>query len=227
MAASTSYISATSPCSSSVENSATACFSKLVFDNYVRRRASPADSTVVGLRYFNVYGPRERHKGSMASVISRFSYQLQETGTIKMFQGCGKYGDGEQRRDFIFVRDVVNVNLFFARGPARHSIVNVGTGRSSSFNDVAAALIEMCGAGTVEYIPFPEELKDKYQPFTQADISSLRRMGYVSPFTHLLEGIRETLADSGLKSLRQNARMLVGRGFSRDTKLAKSGRICC
>lgn len=176
-------------------------FSKLVFDNYVRRRVQPSDSTVVGLRYFNVYGPRELHKGPMASVISRFAVQLKETGTIRMFEGCGKYGDGEQRRDFVFVRDVVNVNLFFARGPSRHCIVNVGTGQSRTFNEVAAALIDLHAAGRVQYIPFPDGLKDKYQPFTQADISSLREAGYSSPFAKLTQGIQETLSEGANRSV--------------------------
>ena len=177
-------------------------FSKLAFDNYVRRRVSPSDSTVVGLRYFNIYGPREFHKGPMASVISRFAAQLKETGVIRMFQGCGKYGDGEQRRDFVFVRDVVNVNLFFGRGPSRHSIVNVGTGQSRTFNEVAAALMHLHAAGRVQYIPLPPEVRDKYQPFTQADISSLRWAGYVAPFTELSQGIRETFAEPSANSQR-------------------------
>lgn len=170
-------------------------FSKLTFDNHVRQRVSSNGSTVVGLRYFNVYGPREGHKGPMASVIHRFGSQLKETGTIRMFQGCGKYGDGEQRRDFVFVRDVIKVNLFFARGPVRHCIVNVGTGESRSFNDVAGALMEFCGTGKVEYIPFPDGLHTRYQPFTEADTGGLRKNGYVAPFTKLAEGIRETLAE--------------------------------
>ncbi len=184
-------------------------FSKLAFDNHVRRRVSPSDSTVVGLRYFNVYGARERHKGVMASVIHRFASQLKETGTIKMFRGCGKYGDGEQRRDFVFVGDVVKINLFFACGPSRHCIVNVGTGQSRSFNDVAAALIQICGTGKTEYIPFPDELRDRYQPFTEADIGSLRNMGYAAPFTPLKDGIRETLSqETGPIDAQETARRL-------------------
>lgn len=170
-------------------------FSKLAFDNHVRRRVSRSDGTVVGLRYFNVYGPGERHKGAMASVIHRFGSQLKETGTIRMFRGCGKYGDGEQRRDFVFVRDVVKINLFFARGPSRQGVVNVGTGQSKSFNDVARALMEVHGTGKVEYIPFPDNLKDRYQSFTEADVASLRKMGYVLPLSGLVEGIRETCTE--------------------------------
>jgi ADP-L-glycero-D-manno-heptose 6-epimerase len=171
-------------------------FSKLAFDNYVRQRVSPTDSTVVGLRYFNVYGPHEQHKGPMASVIHRFALQLKQTGTIKMFEGCGKYGNGEQRRDFVFVGDVVKINLFLARDASRHGIVNVGTGQSRSFNEVAAALLEIHGTGKVEYIPFPDSIKDQYQSFTEADLTSLRAIGYTSSISELTEGIRETFLES-------------------------------
>jgi ADP-L-glycero-D-manno-heptose 6-epimerase len=166
-------------------------FSKLAFDNYVRRRITLTDSTVVGLRYFNVYGPREQHKGRMASVIHQVTLQLKQTGAIRLFEGSGKYGDGEQRRDFIFVGDVVKINLFFLRGSVRHGIVNAGTGQSKSFNDVACALKQIHGKGNVEYIPFPDGLKDRYQNFTEADITNLRAMGYSEPLASLPEGIKQ------------------------------------
>jgi len=169
-------------------------FSKLAFDNYVRRRVTSTDSTVIGLRYFNVYGRREQHKGRMASVVHQLSLQLLGTGSIKLFQGSGKYGDGEQRRDFVFVGDIVKINLFFLNGPVRHGIVNAGTGQSRSFNDVACALKKLHGGGGVEYIPFPDGLKERYQSFTEADVTKLRAMGYIEPFATLLDGIRETVA---------------------------------
>ena len=108
-------------------------FSKLVFDNYVRHHQASFASTVVGLRYFNVYGPRENHKGRMASVIHHFTKQLKDTGTIRMFEGSGGYGNGEQRRDFVYVRDLAKMNMFFAFGDVRTAIVNAGTGKSRSF----------------------------------------------------------------------------------------------
>jgi ADP-L-glycero-D-manno-heptose 6-epimerase len=176
-------------------------FSKLVFDNYLRRQMDDIDSTVVGLRYFNVYGPRERHKGRMASVIQHFTKQLKDTGTIRMFEGSGGYADGEQRRDFVFVHDLCRVNLFFAgllddspRKPVQ-AIVNAGTGHARTFKAVAEALMQVHGQGKIEFIPFPGDLKDRYQHFTEADIEGLRKTGYNAPFTSLEEGIRATFEE--------------------------------
>ncbi len=184
-------------------------YSKLVFDNLVRDRfkdaAKPIKSTVVGLRYFNVYGPREQHKGRMASVIHHFTRQLRETGTIKMFQGSGGFGDGEQRRDFVFVRDLCRINLFFAgllpnSRPTRpvQAIVNAGTGEARTFKAVAEALMRVHGEATISFIPFPGDLMNRYQHFTQADIEGLRAAGYRDPFTSLEEGIVETFADASM-----------------------------
>ena len=183
-------------------------FSKLAFDNFVRRRFSdernPIRSTVVGLRYFNVYGPREQHKGRMASVIHHFTKQLKETGSIRMFQGSGGYADGEQRRDFVFVRDLARINLFFAGllpespvGPV-HAIVNAGTGEARTFKAVAEALMYVHGPGLIEFIPFPGDLLNRYQHFTEADILGLRNAGYTSPFTGLEAGVRATFADTSM-----------------------------
>jgi ADP-L-glycero-D-manno-heptose 6-epimerase len=169
-------------------------FSKLSFDNYVRHHQSSFTSTVVGLRYFNVYGPREMHKGRMASVIHHFTRQLKDTGAIRMFEGSGGYGNGGQRRDFVFVRDLAKMNIFFAFGDPRTAIVNAGTGKSRSFNDVANALMQVHGHGRIEYIPFPADLNARYQHFTEADIAGLRAAGYTAQFTELEAGIRETFA---------------------------------
>jgi ADP-L-glycero-D-manno-heptose 6-epimerase len=156
-------------------------------------------STVVGLRYFNVYGPREQHKGRMASVLHHFTKQLKETGTIKMFEGSGGYGDGEQRRDFVFVRDLARINMFFAGllpgtiSPKNvHAIVNAGTGEARTFKAVAEALMKVHGPGKIEFIPFPGDLKNRYQHFTEADVRGLRTAGYSAPFTSLEEGTVET-----------------------------------
>ncbi len=171
-------------------------FSKLVFDNYLRRLLPSIRSTVVGLRYFNAYGPREAHKGRMASVIHHFSRQLRETGKIRMFEGSGGYGPGEQRRDFVFVRDLARMNLHFAGlagdVPSIQGIFNAGTGKSRSFNEVAQALIQSMHPGTMEYIPFPPELENRYQHFTEADVTRLRRAGWKDEFTSLEDGVRET-----------------------------------
>jgi ADP-L-glycero-D-manno-heptose 6-epimerase len=166
--------------------------SKLAFDNHVRPLIAKAESTVVGLRYFNVYGPREAHKGKMASMPYQLYRQLESGGRMRLFEGTDGYADGEQRRDFIYVGDVVRINLFFGEGPRRKGIFNVGTGASRSFNDIARILIANRGGGQIEYFPFPESLRGKYQSFTQADIGELRAAGYMQPCTDLETGLRES-----------------------------------
>lgn len=176
-------------------------YSKLVFDNYVRRLMPTFKSTVVGLRYFNVYGPREQHKGRMASVMHHFTRQLKETGVIRMFEGSGGYADGEQRRDFVFVDDLARINMFFGgllpRSPRKptHAVVNAGTGEARTFKAVAEALMAVHGPGKIEYIPFPGDLKNRYQHYTQADIAGLRDAGYIEPFTPLEDGVQQTFAE--------------------------------
>lgn len=152
-------------------------YSKFLFDQYVRLHDHSLKNQVVGLRYFNVYGPREAHKGSMASVAFHLRNQLLESGRIRLFEGCHGYANGEQRRDFVYVEDVANVNLWFLDHPGARGIFNVGTGRSQPFNDVARAVIRHYGRGELEYIPFPETLKGSYQSFTEADLSRLRGIG--------------------------------------------------
>jgi ADP-L-glycero-D-manno-heptose 6-epimerase len=176
-------------------------YSKLVFDNYVRRLAPEFKSTVVGLRYFNVYGPREQHKGRMASVIHHFTRQLKDTGTIRMFEGSGGFADGEQRRDFVFVKDLARINMFFGGllpdSPKKpvHGVVNAGTGEARTFKAVAEALMQVHGQGKIEYIPFPGDLKDRYQHYTQADVAGLRALCYSAPFTTLEDGVKQTFAE--------------------------------
>lgn len=166
-------------------------YSKFQFDQYVR--AFQLTSQVVGLRYFNVYGPREQHKGKMASVAFHNFNQIRTEGEVKLFDAYDGYKAGEQSRDFIYVGDVVNVNLFFMEHPDVSGVFNVGTGRAQPFNDIAKTVIEWHGKGEIKYIPFPEELKGRYQSFTQADISCLRAAGYDAPFKTVQEGVREYL----------------------------------
>lgn len=168
-------------------------YSKLVFDQYVRHLLSDAKSTVVGLRYFNVYGPRETYKGRMASMVYQLYHQLRGNGTARLFEGTDGYEDGGQRRDFVFVGDVVKVNLFFADGPVRKGIVNCGTGVSRSFNDIARTIISILGKGRIEYIPMPESISGKYQSFTEADLTNLRDLGYEDQFTSLEDGIAQCI----------------------------------
>ena len=165
-------------------------YSKLQFDRYVNRIAASPASQVVGLRYFNVYGPREQHKGSMASVAFHFNNQLREDGEARLFEGSGAYGDGEQLRDFVYVDDVCAVNLWFLEHPDTSGIFNTGTGKAQTFNDVANAVIEFRGKGRIRYIPFPDTLKGAYQSYTQADLTQLRGSGCDVEFRSVEAGVK-------------------------------------
>ncbi len=166
-------------------------YSKLLFDQYVRKLLPAAESTVIGLRYFNVYGSRETYKGRMASMVYQLYRQLKTTGKAKLFEGSGGYGNGEQCRDFISVSDVVKINMFFAGGKVKKGIVNCGTGKSRTFNDIAQTIISIIGSGKIEYIEMPENIKSKYQSFTEADLSNLRGLGYTQEFASLEEGVKQ------------------------------------
>ncbi len=179
-------------------------YSKFLFDQVVRRRWDKRSAQIVGLRYFNVYGPRESHKGRMASVAFHFFNQFRAEGYVKLFEGCDGYDNGGQLRDFVSVEDVVRVNMHFLDHPDQSGIFNLGTGRAQSFNDVAVAVINTLRAERGEaaltledirkqellrYIPFPEQLKGKYQSYTQADMSALRAVGYDAPFLTVEQGV--------------------------------------
>ncbi|MCK9258474.1 MAG: ADP-glyceromanno-heptose 6-epimerase [Thiomonas sp.] len=169
-------------------------YSKFLFDCHLRPQLNALQSQVVGLRYFNVYGPREQHKGSMASVAWHFNNQLSESGRVRLFEGSDGYGPGEQRRDFIHVDDIVAVNLWLLDNPQVSGIYNLGTGRAQSFNEVARAAIKWARAhgsesGGIDYIPFPDHLKGRYQSFTEADMSALRNAGYDRPFMDVETGV--------------------------------------
>jgi ADP-L-glycero-D-manno-heptose 6-epimerase len=179
-------------------------YSKFLFDQWVRARLPEVTTQVVGLRYFNVYGEREQHKGRMASVAYHFFNQYRTTGAVRLFEGSGGYGDGEQRRDFVSVEDIVRINLYFLDHPDKSGIFNAGTGAAQSFNDVAVAAVNACRRdrgeapltlaemqrqGIIRYIPFPEELKGKYQSYTQADVTALRAAGYAEPFLTVEQGV--------------------------------------
>ena len=168
-------------------------YSKLLFDQYVRRLALEPGQQVVGLRYFNVYGPREQHKGSMASVAFHFNRQLGETGELRLFEGCDGYGDGEQERDFVYVDDVAAVNLWFLENPQKTGIFNVGTGRAQTFNDIANAVIKWHGRGAIRYIPFPDALRGAYQSYTQANLGALRGAGCDVEFRDVSAGVADYL----------------------------------
>ena len=167
-------------------------YSKFLFDQYVRRRMKAGlKSQVVGFRYFNVYGPREQHKDRMASTAFHFNNQIKASGKCKLFEGSDGYGDGEQRRDFIHVDDVCAVNLWFWQHPKVSGIFNLGTGKSQTFNDVARAVIKHHGKGQIEYIRFPDNLKGRYQSFTEADMSNVRAAGCDHQFMTVEEGVKK------------------------------------
>ena len=175
-------------------------YSKALFDSLVLRLLPGAASQVVGLRYFNVYGPREAHKGAMASIVLQLDDQLSRGDKVRLFGPTRGYEAGEQRRDFIFVKDVVRVALWFWSNPDKSGIFNCGTGSSRTFNEVASQVIRTRGHGEIEYIPFPDSLRGHYQSYTEADVTQLRECGYSPEFVPLEEGIREYLlwrTDSG------------------------------
>ena len=173
-------------------------YSKFQFDQYVRSMAEKLAYQVVGFRYFNVYGPRESHKGAMSSTPFHFINQILDKGACQLFAGTDGYADGEQKRDFVFVEDAANVNLWFFNNPSKSGIFNVGTGRAQTFNDVAQSVvawhkIHYNSEARIEYIPFPEHLKGAYQNFTQADISALRSAGFHERFKTVEEGVPKYL----------------------------------
>jgi ADP-L-glycero-D-manno-heptose 6-epimerase len=179
-------------------------YSKLLFDNVVRRMLPTATSQVVGFRYFNVYGPREQHKGRMASVAFHNFNQFRDTGKVRLFGEYGGYAQGEQMRDFISVDDVVAVNLWFLQHPETSGLFNLGTGRAQPFNDVAVAVVnasrslkgepflplaELVKQGLIEYFDFPPALVGKYQCYTQADMNRLRAAGCEHRFADVATGV--------------------------------------
>jgi ADP-L-glycero-D-manno-heptose 6-epimerase len=172
-------------------------YSKLLFDNYVRRVIAHVNTQIVGLRYFNVYGPREQHKGSMASVALHHHNQIQDNGVVKLFGPYDNYGAGEQSRDFIYVGDVVNVNLWFMDHPQHRGIFNCGTGRAEPFNNIAKAVIDWHGKGKLEYIDFPDHLKGHYQSYTCANMQALHDLGYDIPFKTVAQGVKTYLNTLG------------------------------
>jgi ADP-L-glycero-D-manno-heptose 6-epimerase len=168
-------------------------YSKFQFDQYLRSFQHALTSQVCGLRYFNVYGPREQHKGSMASVAYHFHNQILKEGKVKLFEGTDGYGNGEQLRDFIHVDDTIAVKLWLLDNPHVSGIFNVGTGRAQSFNDVARAVIKYHDHGFIEYVPFPDHLKGRYQSYTQADIGKLRQAGYPAELMTVEQGVPKYL----------------------------------
>lgn len=163
-------------------------YSKYLFDQVLRANMKSLTAPVAGMRYFNVYGPHEQHKGRMASVAFHQYFQFKKEGRVKLFEGCLGYGNGCQMRDFVFVEDVIDIAMYFMTA-GKSGIFNCGSGRAQPFNDVALTVVnslsgtdytleEAVSKGLIEYIPFPEALKGKYQAYTQAGLTNLRAAGY-------------------------------------------------
>ena len=184
-------------------------YSKLQFDRYVRRLMPSIETTVVGLRYFNVYGDGEAHKGRMASMVYNFARQIQDTGVARLFGEVDGYGPGESTRDFVYVDDLVEMNLFFGQGGPVQAVVNAGTGASQTWNRVAQAVIDALGRGRIEYIDFPESMRGKYQFHTQAAPTLLRSLGYDRDFVPLSQGVREYFAKAARRDAAFGTRKAV------------------
>ena len=181
-------------------------YSKFLFDQLVRRALPGKSAQIAGFRYFNVYGPNEAHKGRMASVAFHAYQQLISAGRVQLFEGSAGYGNGEQRRDFVYVDDVVEVNLWCLEHREVSGIFNCGTGRAQTFNQLAAATInavqgtefsarELAQRGQIEYVAFPAGLKDRYQSFTEADLTRLRAAGYPGDFRGVEQGVRAYVSE--------------------------------
>ena len=179
-------------------------YSKLLFDQQVRKRLPARSAQIVGFRYFNVYGFREWHKGSMSSVAYHFFNQYMKDGQVRLFSATDGLKNGEQLRDFVSVEDIASANLWFLQDGKASGIFNLGTGQAQSFNQVAVATVNgirrlkgepvmslesMQAEKIIDYIPFPEHLRGKYQNFTQADLSHLRSSGYSHDFLSVEEGV--------------------------------------
>jgi len=148
---------------------------------------------IVGLKYFNVFGPNENHKGDMRSLVCKSYAEVLKTGVIQLFKSYRpQYQDGEQRRDFLYVKDAVAMTLHLAANPAANGIFNIGSGEACTWNDLARAVFAALGREPrIEYIDMPESIRDKYQYFTQADVHKLLSTGYDSPITSLEDAVRD------------------------------------
>ncbi|BBM81785.1 ADP-glyceromanno-heptose 6-epimerase [Candidatus Uabimicrobium amorphum] len=166
-------------------------YSKYIFDQWIKKEN--LDNSCVGLKFFNVYGPNEYHKGSMASLAYKAFSQIKEYGSLKLFKSHKvPYKDGEQLRDFVYIKDCIDVMLWFLDNPQHNGIFNVGTGKARTWNDLAAAIFKAMNLDyKVEYIDMPMHLRSQYQYFTEASMDKLTKMGFSQGFRSLEEGIRD------------------------------------
>lgn len=166
-------------------------YSKQLFDLWAKRNG--AFNKIVGLKYFNVYGPNEYHKGDMRSVVHKAFEQIRDTGKVKLFKSLNsKYKDGEQLRDFIYIKDAVNMTLYFLDKPAVNGLFNLGTGKSRTWNDLVTSIFkEMKIPANIEYIDLPLHLREKYQYFTEANMNKIKKAGYDVPIKSLEDGVAD------------------------------------
>lgn len=166
-------------------------YSKQLFDLWAKRKG--AFDKIVGLKYFNVYGPNEYHKGDMRSVVHKAFEQIRDTGKVKLFKSLNpKYKDGEQLRDFIYIKDAVEMTLFFLDKPNINGLFNVGTGKARTWNDLVNAIFNALNKSVnIEYIDLPEHLREKYQYFTEANMNKIKKAGYNNSILGLEVGVAD------------------------------------
>lgn len=168
-------------------------YSKQLFDQWVLNQSTSKPSQAVGLKFFNVYGPNEYFKGSMASMVFHGFNQIQEKGEIRLFKSCHpEYKDGGQLRDFVYVKDICKVIKWLLENKQVNGLYNVGTGHAQSFRELAEATFHALGKEpNIVYIDMPERLRGKYQYYTQADMNKLRQAGYGDPFVNVEQGVSD------------------------------------
>lgn len=176
-------------------------YSKQLFDLWAKK--NDVLNKIVGIKYFNVYGPNEYHKADMRSVVHKAYEQIRDTGKVKLFKSLHPdYKDGEQMRDFIYVKDAVDMTLYFLEHPDKNGIYNVGAGKARTWNALVNALFNAVGKPVkIEYIDLPENLREKYQYFTEADLSKIKSAGYNKQTTTLEDGVNDYVKNYLLKSL--------------------------
>lgn len=164
-------------------------YSKHLFDLWLKK--NKILDKVAGLKFFNVYGPNEYHKDDMRSVVHKAYEQIRDTGKVKLFKSNHPdYKDGEQKRDFIYIKDAVDMTFFFLDNPDKNGIYNVGTGNARTWNDLVSAIFKAMGKPVnIEYVNMPEGIKNKYQYFTQAELKKINDAGYNKPITCIEDGV--------------------------------------
>jgi len=166
-------------------------YSKQLFDLWAKK--NNVFNKITGLKYFNVYGPNEYHKGDMRSVVHKAFEQIRDTGKVRLFKSLNpKYKDGEQLRDFIYIKDAVDMTLFFLDNPNINGSYNLGTGKARTWNDLVTAIFKSLNKPVnIEYIDLPEHLREKYQYFTEANMSKIKKAGFNSSVTSLEDGVTD------------------------------------